>query len=93
MVVIFRGFLRLLKNSSIQVSFEFKHDAHMEASIGQARIRDVTSCFTIRSRRQALNSLGRADLESIRGSEEGNLSPSSSSTFHHRQFYDAHRRA
>ena len=30
-----------------------------------------SSRFTIRSRRQALNSLGRADLESVRGSGEG----------------------
>ena len=33
-----------------------------------------SSRFTIRSRRQALNSLGRADLESVRGSGEGNPS-------------------
>ena len=52
-----------------------------------------SSRFTIRSRRQALISLGRADLESIRGSGEGNPSPSSSSTFLHHQFHDAHRRA
>ena len=31
-----------------------------------------SSRFTIRSRRQALISLGRADLESVRGSGEGN---------------------
>ena len=39
--------------------------------------------------------LGRADLESVRGSGEGNTSPSSSSssTFLHHQFHDAHRRA
>ena len=52
-----------------------------------------SSCFMIQSRRQALNSLGRADLESIRGSGEGNPSPSSSSTFLHHQFHDAHCRA
>ena len=52
-----------------------------------------SSCFTIWSRRQALNSLGRADLESVRGSGEGNPSPSSSSTILHHQFHDAHRRA
>ena len=52
-----------------------------------------SSRFTIRSRRQALNSLKRADLESVRGSKEGNPSPSSSSTFLHHQFHDAHRRA
>ena len=51
-----------------------------------------SSRFTIRSRRQALNSLVRADLESVRGSGEGNPSPSSSSTFLHHQFHDAHRR-
>ena len=42
-MVIFRGFSEAFENSSIQVSFEFKHDAHMEASIGQARTRDVTA--------------------------------------------------
>ena len=52
-----------------------------------------SSRFTIRSRRQAINSLGRADLESVRGSGEGNPSPSSSSTILHHQFHDAHRRA
>ena len=52
-----------------------------------------SSRFTIWSRRQALHSLGRADLESVRGSGEGNPSPSSSSTFLHHQFHDAHRRA
>ena len=52
-----------------------------------------SSCFTIRSRRQALISLGRADLESVRGSREGASSPSSSSTILHHQFHDAHRRA
>ena len=53
----------------------------------------VSSHFTIRSRRQALISLGRADLESVRGSGEGDSSPSSSSTILHHQFHDAHRRA
>ena len=48
----------------------------------------VSSRFTIQSRRQALISLGRADLESVRGSGEGNPSPSSSSTILHHQFYD-----
>ena len=52
-----------------------------------------SSRFTIRSRRQALKPLGRADLESVRGSGEGNPSPSSSSTILHHQFHDAHRRA
>ena len=60
--------------------------------LGKNREND-SSRFTIWSRRQALNSLGRADLESVRGSEEGNPSPSSSSTFLHHQFHDAHRRA
>ena len=41
----------------------------------------------------SLISLGRADLESVRGSGEGNPSPSSSSTILHHQFHDAHRRA
>ena len=53
----------------------------------------VSSRFMIWSRRQALISLGRADLESVRGSREGNPSPSSSSTILHHQFHDAHRRA
>ena len=52
-----------------------------------------SSRFTIRSRRQALKPLGRADLEPVRGSGEGNPSPSSSSTILHHQFHDAHRRA
>ena len=52
-----------------------------------------SSCFTIRSRRQALKPLGRADLESVRGSEEGNPSPSSSPAILQHQFHDAHRRA
>ena len=52
-----------------------------------------SSCFTIQSRRQALNSLGRADLESVLGSGEGNPPPSSSSTLLHHQFQDAHHRA
>ena len=52
-----------------------------------------SSRFTIWSRRQALKPLGRADLESVRGSGEGNPSPSSPSTFLRHQFHDAHRRA
>ena len=52
-----------------------------------------SSHFTIWSRRQALKPLGRADLESARGSGEGDSSPSSSSTILHHQFHDAHRRA
>ena len=50
-----------------------------------------SSRFTIWSRHQALKPLGRADLESVRGSGEGNPSPSSSSTILHHQFHDAHR--
>jgi hypothetical protein len=52
-----------------------------------------SSRFTIWSRRQALISPGRADLESVRGSREGDSSASSSSTILHHQFHDAHRRA
>ena len=51
---------------------------------------EVSSRFTIRGRRQALISLGRADLESVRGSGEGDSSPSSSSSILHHQFHDAH---
>ena len=41
-------------------------------AFGEKKIRDkVSSRFTTRSRRQALISLGRADLESVRGSGEG----------------------
>ena len=56
-------------------------------------IEKKSSRFMIRSRRQALKPLGRANLESVRGSGEGNPSPSSSSTILHHQFHDAHRRA
>ena len=60
----------------------------------EKKIREKDSShFMIRSRRQTLISLGRADLESVRGSGEGNPSPSSSSTILHHQFHDAHRRA
>ena len=60
----------------------------------EKKIREKDSSrFTIQSRREALISLGRANLESVRGSGEGNPSPSSSSTFLHHQFHDAHRRA
>ena len=52
-----------------------------------------SSRFTIWSRRQALISPGRADLESVQGSGEGNPSPLSSSTILRHQFHDAHRRA
>ena len=61
---------------------------------GEKKIKEKDSSrFTIRSRRQALNSLGRADLESVRGFGEGDSSLSSSSTILHHQFHDAHRRA
>ena len=62
--------------------------------LGEKKIREkVSSRFTTRSHRQALISLGRADLESVWGSGEGDSSPSSSSTILHHQFHDAHRRA
>jgi len=61
---------------------------------GEKKIKEKDSSrFTIQSRRQALISLGRADLESVRGFGEGNPSPSSSSTILHHQFHDAHCRA
>ena len=63
-------------------------------AFGEKKIREKkSSCFTIRSHRQALKPLGRDDLESVRGFGEGNPSPSSSSTILHHQFHDAHRRA
>ena len=59
----------------------------------EQKIREkVSSRFTMRSRRQVLISLRRADLESVRGSGERDSSPSSSSTILHHQFHDAHRR-
>ena len=61
---------------------------------GEKKIREKDSSrFMIRSCRQALKPLGRADLESVRGSGEGNPLPSSSSTILHHQFHDAYRRA
>ena len=63
--------------------------AFREKKIGEKK----SSRFMIWSRRQALKPLGRADLESVRGSGEGDSSPLSSSTILHHQFYDAHRRA
>ena len=63
-------------------------------TFGEKKIREKDSSrFTIQSRRQALNSLRRADLESVRGSGEGDSSPLSSSTILHHQFHDAHHRA
>ena len=62
--------------------------------LAEKKIREKFSPrFTIRSRRQALISLGRADLEPVRGSGEGDWSPSSSSTILHHQFHDAHHHA
>ena len=59
-------------------------------TFGEKKIREkVSSCFTTRSRRQALISLGRADLESVRGSGEGDSLLSSSSTILHHQLHDA----
>ena len=61
-------------------------------TFGEKKIREKDSSrFTTRRRHQALISLGRADLESVRGSREGDSSPSSSSTILHHQFDDAHR--
>ena len=62
-------------------------------TFGEKKIRKKDSSrFMIRSRRQAQKPPGRADLESVRGSGEGDSSPSSSSTILHHQFHDAHRR-
>ena len=49
-----------------------------------------SSHFTIRSRCHLLFFIGRADLESVRAFGEGDSTPSSSSTFIHHQFHDAH---
>ena len=57
---------------------------------GEKNRENDSSRFMIRSRRQALISLGRADLESVWGSGEGDSSSSSSTILHH-QFHDAHR--
>ena len=63
-------------------------------AFGEKKNREKKSSrFTIRSRRQALKPFERADLESVRGSGEGDSSLSSSSTILHHQFHDAHRRA
>ena len=63
-------------------------------TFGEKKIKEKDSShFKIWGRRQALKPLGRADLESVRGSGEGNLSPSSSSTILHHHFHDAHCRA
>src|SRR4051812_18316768 len=63
-------------------------------AFGEKKIEEKKSSrFMIRSRRQALKPLGRADLESVRGSREGDSSPLSSSTILHHQFHDSHLRA
>ena len=79
-----RGPLELLRPQLQQYIF-----ASREKNIREK----VSSRFMIRSRREALKPLRRTDLESVRGSGEGNPSPSSSSTILHHQFHDAHRRA
>ena len=62
-------------------------------SLGK-KIRDkVSSRFMIRRRRHLLFFIWSADLESVLGSGEGKSSPSSSSTFLHRQFHDALHRS
>ena len=53
----------------------------------------VSSRFTIRRRHHLLFFISRADLESVSGSGEGKSSPSSSSTFFHREFCDALHRS
>ena len=59
----------------------------------QKQIREKElSRSTRRSRRQALFFLGRADLESVWGSGEGDLHSSSSPILLHRQFHDAPHR-
>ena len=63
-------------------------------AFGEKKIGEKKSLrFMIRSRRQALKPLGRADLESVRDCREGDSLSSSSSTILHHQFHDAHRRA
>ncbi len=53
----------------------------------------VSSCFVVWRRRHILLFICRADLESVSGSGEGKSSPSSASTFLHRQFHDALHRS
>jgi hypothetical protein len=58
----------------------------------EKKIREKDSLrFTIQSRRRLLFFSERANLESVRGSEEGDSSPSSSPTLLH-QFHDAYCR-
>ena len=60
---------------------------------GRKKIREKDSSrFMIRSRSHLLFFLGRADLESVWGSGEGDLRSSSSPTLLHRQFHDAPHR-
>ena len=55
----------------------------------EKKIREkVSSRFAIRRRRHILFFIWRVDLESVSGSGERKSSPSSSSTFLHRQFHD-----
>ena len=60
-----------------RLQLELYITAFREKKIGEKK----SSRFMIWSCRQALKPLRRADLESVRGSGEGNPSPSSSSTF------------
>jgi hypothetical protein len=53
---------------------------------------EFSSYFMIQSHRHLLLFIERPDLESVRGSGEGNPSSSSSSTILHHQFHDAHHR-
>ena len=63
-------------------------------TFGERKIREKDSSrFLIWSCRQALKPIRGADLECVRGTGEGNPSPSSSSTILHHQFHDAHRHA
>src|SRR3990170_6858096 len=60
---------------------------------GRKKIREKDSSrFTIWSRRHLLFFPERPDLESVLGFREGKSLPSSSPTFLHHQFHDAHRR-
>ena len=64
----------------------------IQSHIFQKNREKELSCFTRRSRHQALFFLGRADLESVWGSGEGGLHSSSLPTHLHRQFHDAPHR-
>ena len=56
-----------LETPRLQLQLQLYIIAFGEKKIGEKK----SSHFTIRSRRQALISLGRVDLESVRGSGEG----------------------